>query len=62
MHIGNIYKHAAAAKAITLEAARAGANGEADALAKDSGGKNRCLRSCNRMWKACHESWWRKSL
>ena len=34
MHIGNIYKHAAAAKAMTLEAARAGANGEADALAK----------------------------
>jgi alkylation response protein AidB-like acyl-CoA dehydrogenase len=33
-HIGNIYKHAAAAKAMTLEAARAGANGEADALAK----------------------------
>lgn len=34
IHIGNIYKHAAAAKAMTLEAARAGANGEADALAK----------------------------
>lgn len=34
IHIGNIYKNAAAARAITLEAARAGANGEADALAK----------------------------
>lgn len=34
VHIGNIYKNAAATKAITLEAARAGANGEADALAK----------------------------
>ncbi|MEH7276089.1 acyl-CoA dehydrogenase family protein [Neobacillus vireti] len=34
VHIGNIYKHAAAAQTITLEAARAGANGEADALAK----------------------------
>ncbi len=34
VHIGNIYKNAAAARAITLEAARAGANGEADALAK----------------------------
>ncbi|WP_438445083.1 acyl-CoA dehydrogenase family protein [Gorillibacterium sp. sgz5001074] len=34
VHIGNIYKQASAAKAITLEAARAGANGEADALAK----------------------------
>ena len=34
IHIGDIYKHAAAAKAMTLEAARAGANGEADALAK----------------------------
>jgi alkylation response protein AidB-like acyl-CoA dehydrogenase len=34
VHIGNIYKDAAAARAITLEAARAGANGEADALAK----------------------------
>jgi alkylation response protein AidB-like acyl-CoA dehydrogenase len=34
VHIGTIYKHAASAKAITLEAARAGANGEADALAK----------------------------
>jgi alkylation response protein AidB-like acyl-CoA dehydrogenase len=34
VHIGNIYKNAVAAKAITLEAARAGANGEADALAK----------------------------
>ncbi|SDN69123.1 acyl-CoA dehydrogenase family protein [Bacillus sp. OK048] len=34
VHIGNIFKTAAAAKAITLEAARAGANGEADALAK----------------------------
>lgn len=34
VHIGNIYKQAAAAKALTLEAARAGAEGEADALAK----------------------------
>jgi alkylation response protein AidB-like acyl-CoA dehydrogenase len=34
IHIGSIYKQATAAKAITLEAARAGANGEADALAK----------------------------
>ena len=34
IHIGNIYKQASAAKAITLEAARAGASGEADALAK----------------------------
>ncbi|MCI3924729.1 acyl-CoA/acyl-ACP dehydrogenase [Paenibacillus sp. TRM 82003] len=34
VHIGTIYKNATAAKAITLEAARAGANGEADALAK----------------------------
>lgn len=34
VHIGNIYKQASAAKAITMEAARAGANGEADALAK----------------------------
>ncbi|CAM4295110.1 acyl-CoA dehydrogenase family protein [Paenibacillus tarimensis] len=34
IHIGDIYKNASAAKAITLEAARAGANGEADALAK----------------------------
>lgn len=34
VHIGNIYKHAATARAITLEAARAGAYGEADALAK----------------------------
>jgi alkylation response protein AidB-like acyl-CoA dehydrogenase len=34
VHIGNIYKEAAAARALTLEAARAGANGEADALAK----------------------------
>jgi alkylation response protein AidB-like acyl-CoA dehydrogenase len=34
LHIGNIYKNASAAKAMTLEAARAGANGEADALAK----------------------------
>lgn len=34
VHIGSIYKNAAAAKALTLEAARAGANGEADALAK----------------------------
>ncbi|GIQ70496.1 acyl-CoA dehydrogenase [Xylanibacillus composti] len=34
VHIGNIYKHASAARAITLEAARAGANGESDALAK----------------------------
>lgn len=34
VHIGNIYKQATAAKAITMEAARAGANGEADALAK----------------------------
>ncbi|HJV45335.1 MAG TPA: acyl-CoA dehydrogenase family protein [Bacillota bacterium] len=34
VHIGNIYKDAAAARAITLEAARAGANGEEDALAK----------------------------
>ena len=34
IHIGSIYKQATAAKAITMEAARAGANGEADALAK----------------------------
>ncbi|PZD96521.1 acyl-CoA dehydrogenase [Paenibacillus sambharensis] len=34
VHIGNIYKNASAARAITLEAARAGANGEADALAR----------------------------
>jgi alkylation response protein AidB-like acyl-CoA dehydrogenase len=34
VHIGNLYKQATAAKAITMEAARAGANGEADALAK----------------------------
>jgi alkylation response protein AidB-like acyl-CoA dehydrogenase len=34
VHIGNIYKQAAAAKAMTLDAARAGASGEADALAK----------------------------
>jgi alkylation response protein AidB-like acyl-CoA dehydrogenase len=34
IHIGNIYKQASAAKAITMEAARAGASGEADALAK----------------------------
>lgn len=34
IHIGNIYKQASAARAITLEAARAGANGETDALAK----------------------------
>ena len=34
VHIGNIYKQAAAARALTLDAARAGANGEADALAK----------------------------
>lgn len=34
IHIGSIYKQATAAKAITLEAARAGAGGEADALAK----------------------------
>jgi len=34
VHVGNIYKEAAAAKALTLEAARAGAAGEADALAK----------------------------
>lgn len=34
VHIGNIYKQASAAKAMTLEAARAGAHGEADALAK----------------------------
>lgn len=34
VHIGNIYKQASAAKAMTMEAARAGANGEADALAK----------------------------
>lgn len=34
VHIGNIYKQASAAKAMTLEAARAGANREADALAK----------------------------
>ncbi|MBB6444468.1 acyl-CoA dehydrogenase family protein [Bacillus benzoevorans] len=34
IHIGDIYKNAAAAKAMTLEAARAGASGEADALAK----------------------------
>lgn len=34
IHIGNMYKQAAAAKALTMEAARAGANGEADALAK----------------------------
>ncbi|MDI4644620.1 acyl-CoA dehydrogenase family protein [Cohnella hashimotonis] len=34
IHIGSIYKQASAAKALTMEAARAGANGEADALAK----------------------------
>ncbi|WP_166239928.1 acyl-CoA dehydrogenase family protein [Paenibacillus turpanensis] len=34
VHIGNMYKQASAAKAITLEAARAGVTGEADALAK----------------------------
>jgi len=34
IHIADIYKNAAAAKALTLEAARAGANGESDALAK----------------------------
>lgn len=34
IHLANIYKQASAAKAITMEAARAGANGEADALAK----------------------------
>jgi len=34
IHIANIYKNAASAKALTLEAARAGASGEADALAK----------------------------
>ncbi|WP_066250445.1 acyl-CoA dehydrogenase family protein [Neobacillus drentensis] len=34
VHIGNIYKNAAAARALTLEAARAGANEEADALTK----------------------------
>jgi len=34
IHIGNIYKNAVASKALTLEAARAGANGEGDALAK----------------------------
>ncbi|SFA89679.1 Acyl-CoA dehydrogenase [Cohnella sp. OV330] len=34
IHIGSIYKQASAAKAITMEAARAGASGEADALAK----------------------------
>ncbi len=34
VHIGNIYKNAAAARAITIEAARAGANGDADALPK----------------------------
>lgn len=34
IHLGNIYKQAAAAKAMTMEAARAGAKGEADALAK----------------------------
>lgn len=34
IHIGSIYKQAAAARALTFEAARAGANGDADALAK----------------------------
>lgn len=34
IHIGSIYKQASAAKALTMEAARAGASGEADALAK----------------------------
>ncbi|CAI6062030.1 acyl-CoA dehydrogenase family protein [Cohnella sp. JJ-181] len=34
IHIGEIYKQASAAKALTMEAARAGASGEADALAK----------------------------
>ncbi|MGG1397642.1 acyl-CoA dehydrogenase family protein [Bacillus salipaludis] len=34
IHIANIYKTAAAAKALTLDAAGAGANSEADALAK----------------------------
>jgi alkylation response protein AidB-like acyl-CoA dehydrogenase len=34
VHIGSIYKSAATARAITLEAARAGANGEEDTLAK----------------------------
>jgi alkylation response protein AidB-like acyl-CoA dehydrogenase len=34
IHLGNMYKQAAAAKAMTMEAARAGASGEADALAK----------------------------
>ena len=34
VHIGSIYKQASAAKAMTMEAARAGASGEADALAK----------------------------
>lgn len=33
IHLANIYKQATAAKALTMEAARAGANGEADALA-----------------------------
>ncbi|WP_416148959.1 acyl-CoA dehydrogenase family protein [Salipaludibacillus sp. HK11] len=33
-HIGHIYKNAAAARALTLDAANAGANQEADALAK----------------------------
>jgi alkylation response protein AidB-like acyl-CoA dehydrogenase len=34
VHIGTIYKTAAAARALTLDAATAGANGDADALAK----------------------------
>ncbi|WP_100398811.1 acyl-CoA dehydrogenase family protein [Bacillus sp. FJAT-44742] len=34
VHIGHIYKQAFAAKAMTLDAANAGANGEEDALAK----------------------------
>lgn len=33
IHLSNIYKQAAAAKAMTLQAAKAGANGEEDALA-----------------------------
>ncbi|MBP3952639.1 acyl-CoA dehydrogenase family protein [Bacillus suaedae] len=34
VHIGQIYKQASVAKAMTLDAAQAGANGDADALAK----------------------------
>ncbi|RKD24514.1 acyl-CoA dehydrogenase [Ammoniphilus oxalaticus] len=39
IHIGDIYKSAAAAKAFVLDAARAGANGDADGLAKILGAR-----------------------